>query len=234
MLRWRGLHECQLRASWLTKDHPASHRLLEFAPNLYPDFKRHGLGPLTKRFGVGLEHHHMTNYDAEATGTCSLSSSKMSLKSMGWPISGSEYRLIVWNSYKKARVRSMRLLYGSETRPALEHVSQAGLAVWDQVFRRSSTDSQDPCWTPTTEGLILGSACSEGEVFDAVMSQGLDAAGQGWLSTDDFIEVACHRLSAPLIAKEARSGHGRAPDHYQRSLIEVGSSPAEACSPLTR
>ena len=30
--------------------------------------KRHGLGPLTKRFGVALEHHHMANYDAEATG----------------------------------------------------------------------------------------------------------------------------------------------------------------------
>ncbi len=41
---------------------------LEFARNLYPDFKRHGLGPLTKRFGVALEHHHMANYDAEATG----------------------------------------------------------------------------------------------------------------------------------------------------------------------
>ena len=25
-------------------------------------------GPLTKRFGVALEHHHMANYDAEATG----------------------------------------------------------------------------------------------------------------------------------------------------------------------
>ena len=26
------------------------------------------MGPLTKRFGVALEHHHMANYDAEATG----------------------------------------------------------------------------------------------------------------------------------------------------------------------
>ena len=37
---------------------------LEFARNLYPEYKRHGLGPLTKRFGVALEHHHMANYDA--------------------------------------------------------------------------------------------------------------------------------------------------------------------------
>ena len=41
---------------------------LEFARNLYPEYKRHGLGPLTKRFGVAFEHHHMANYDAEATG----------------------------------------------------------------------------------------------------------------------------------------------------------------------
>ena len=41
---------------------------LEFARNLYPEYKRHGLGPLTKRFGVALDHHHMANYDAEATG----------------------------------------------------------------------------------------------------------------------------------------------------------------------
>ena len=41
---------------------------LELARNLYPEYKRHGLGPLTKRFQVSLEHHHMANYDAEATG----------------------------------------------------------------------------------------------------------------------------------------------------------------------
>ncbi|GAD39515.1 exonuclease domain-containing protein, partial [Streptococcus constellatus] len=41
---------------------------LEFARNLYPEYKRHGLGPLTKRFQVSLDHHHMANYDAEATG----------------------------------------------------------------------------------------------------------------------------------------------------------------------
>ena len=41
---------------------------LEFARNLYPEFKRHGLGPLTKRFQVSLESHHLANFDAEATG----------------------------------------------------------------------------------------------------------------------------------------------------------------------
>ncbi len=45
---------------------------LEFARNLYPDFKRHGLGPLTKSALGKAEHHHMANYDAEQQGACSF------------------------------------------------------------------------------------------------------------------------------------------------------------------
>ena len=52
---------------------------LEFARNLYPEYKRHGLGPLTKRFGVALDHHHMANYDAEATGRLLFIFKKMCL-----------------------------------------------------------------------------------------------------------------------------------------------------------
>src|SRR5699024_9851893 len=40
---------------------------LELARYLYPDFKRFGLGVLTKKFNVGLEHHHRAIYDSEAT-----------------------------------------------------------------------------------------------------------------------------------------------------------------------
>ncbi len=41
---------------------------LELARFLYPEFKRFGLGVLTKKFGVNLEQHHRAVYDAEATG----------------------------------------------------------------------------------------------------------------------------------------------------------------------
>ena len=51
------------------------------------------------------------------------------------------------------------------------------------------------------EGLILGSACSEGEVFDAVVSQGVDAAVEV-AKYYDFIEVMPPAIYAPLIAKE--------------------------------
>lgn len=41
---------------------------LELARYLYPEFKRFGLGVLTKKFGVSLTQHHRAIYDAEATG----------------------------------------------------------------------------------------------------------------------------------------------------------------------
>ena len=65
------------------------------------------------------------------------------------------------------------------------------------------------------EGLILGSACSEGEVFDAVVSQGVDAAVEV-AKYYDFIEVMPPAIYAPLIAKGAGQGYGRTPDHYQK------------------
>ena len=81
---------------------------LEFARNLYPDFKRHGLGPLTKRFGVGLEHHHMANYDAEATGRLLFIFIKDVAEKHGVTnLKDLNIDLIDENSYKKARV-SMR------------------------------------------------------------------------------------------------------------------------------
>ena len=43
------------------------------------------------------------------------------------------------------------------------------------------------------EGLILGSACAEGEVFDAVVSQGVDAAVGGGQVLD--LSKSCHQLS---------------------------------------
>ena len=70
------------------------------------------------------------------------------------------------------------------------------------------------------EGLILGSACSEGEVFDAVMSQGVDAAVEV-AKYYDFIEVMPPAIYAPLIAKEQVKDM----DELQtiiKSLIEVG------------
>ena len=83
---------------------------LEFARNLYPEYKRHGLGPLTKRFGVALDHHHMANYDAEATGRLLFIFIKDVFDKHGLTnLEQLNTDLVSEDSYKKSRVKHATL-----------------------------------------------------------------------------------------------------------------------------
>ena len=191
---------------------------LEFARNLYPEYKRHGLGPLTKRFGVALEHHHMANYDAEATGRLLFIFIKDVAEKHGVTnLAQLNVDLISPDSYKKARVKHATIYVKNQTglKNMFKLVSLSNTQYFEGVPRipRTVLDAH-------REGLILGSACSEGEVFDAVVSQGVDAAVEV-AKYYDFIEVMPPAIYAPLIAKE----QGKDMDELQtiiKSLIEVG------------
>ncbi|HEM4321861.1 TPA: PolC-type DNA polymerase III [Streptococcus suis] len=172
---------------------------LEFARNLYPDFKRHGLGPLTKRFGVALEHHHMANYDAEATGRLLFIFLKDALEKHNLTnLNQLNTELIAEDSYKKARVKHATLYV----------INQVGLKNMFKLVSLSNTKYFEGVpRIPRTvlnahrEGLILGTACQEGEVFDDLLSKGLDDAVKT-AAYYDFIEVMPPALYAPMIAKE--------------------------------
>ncbi|ANR74843.1 PolC-type DNA polymerase III [Streptococcus sp. oral taxon 064] len=184
---------------------------LEFARNLYPEYKRHGLGPLTKRFGVALEHHHMANYDAEATGRLLFIFIKEVAEKHGvTDLARLNIDLISPDSYKKARIKHATIYVKNQVglKNIFKLVSLSNTKYFEGVPRipRTVLDAH-------REGLILGSACSEGEVFDAVVSQGVDAAVEV-AKYYDFIEVMPPAIYAPLIAKELQT--------IIKSLIEVG------------
>ncbi len=172
---------------------------LEFARNLYPEYKRHGLGPLTKRFGVALEHHHMANYDAEATGRLLFIFIKEVAEKHGvTDLARLNIDLISPDSYKKARIKHATIYVKNQVglKNIFKLVSLSNTKYFEGVPRipRTVLDAH-------REGLILGSACSEGEVFDVVVSQGVDAAVEV-AKYYDFIEVMPPAIYAPLIAKE--------------------------------
>ena len=191
---------------------------LEFARNLYPEYKRHGLGPLTKRFGVALEHHHMANYDAEATGRLLFIFIKEVAEKHGvTDLARLNLDLISPDSYKKARVKHATIYVKNQVglKNIFKLVSLSNTQYFEGVPRipRTVLDAH-------REGLILGSACTEGEVFDAVVSQGVDAAVEV-AKYYDFIEVMPPAIYAPLIAKEQVKDM----EELQiiiKSLIEVG------------
>lgn len=191
---------------------------LEFARNLYPEYKRHGLGPLTKRFGVALEHHHMANYDAEATGRLLFIFIKEVAEKHGvTDLARLNLDLISPDSYKKARVKHATIYVKNQVglKNIFKLVSLSNTQYFEGVPRipRTVLDTH-------REGLILGSACTEGEVFDAVVSQGVDAAVEV-AKYYDFIEVMPPAIYAPLIAKEQVKDMEEL-QTIIKSLIEVG------------
>lgn len=191
---------------------------LEFARNLYPEYKRHGLGPLTKRFGVALEHHHMANYDAEATGRLLFIFVKEVAEKHGvTDLARLNLDLISPDSYKKARVKHATIYVKNQVglKNIFKLVSLSNTQYFEGVPRipRTVLDAH-------REGLILGSACTEGEVFDAVVSQGVDAAVEV-AKYYDFIEVMPPAIYAPLIAKEQVKDMEEL-QTIIKSLIEVG------------
>lgn len=191
---------------------------LEFARNLYPEYKRHGLGPLTKRFGVALEHHHMANYDAEATGRLLFIFIKEVAEKHGvTDLARLNLDLISPDSYKKARVKHATIYVKNQVglKNIFKLVSLSNTQYFEGVPRI-------PCTVLDAhrEGLILGSACTEGEVFDAVVSQGVDAAVEV-AKYYDFIEVMPPAIYAPLIAKEQVKDMEEL-HTIIKSLIEVG------------
>ena len=192
---------------------------LEFARNLYPEYKRHGLGPLTKRFGVALEHHHMANYDAEATGRLLFIFIKEVAEKHGVTnLARLNLDLISPDSYKKARVKHATIYVKNQVglKNIFKLVSLSNTQYFEGVPRipRTVLDAH-------REGLILGSACTEGEVFDAVVSQGVDAAVEV-AKYYDFIEVMPPAIYAPLIAKEQVKDMEEL-QTIIKSLIEVGA-----------
>ena len=191
---------------------------LEFARNLYPEYKRHGLGPLTKRFGVALEHHHMANYDAEATGRLLFIFIKEVAEKHGvTDLARLNIDLISPDSYKKARIKHATIYVKNQVglKNIFKLVSLSNTKYFEGVPRipRTVLDAH-------REGLILGSACSEGEVFDAVVSRGVDAAVEV-AKYYDFIEVMPPAIYAPLIAKEQVKDMEEL-QTIIKSLIEVG------------
>ncbi|MGT2908235.1 PolC-type DNA polymerase III [Streptococcus dentiloxodontae] len=192
---------------------------LEFARNLYPEYKRHGLGPLTKRFQVALEHHHMANYDAEATGRLLFIFIKDAAEKHGIKdLAELNTQLISEDSYKKARIKHATLYVKNQRglKNLFQLVSLSNVKYFEGVARipRTVLDAH-------REGLIIGSACSDGEVFDTVLSQGVDAAVEV-AKYYDFIEVMPPAIYAPLIARELVKDEAGIKEII-RNLIEVGN-----------
>ncbi|MHC5373892.1 PolC-type DNA polymerase III [Enterococcus sp. LJL120] len=172
---------------------------LELARYLYPDFKRFGLGVLSKKFGVNLEQHHRAVYDAEATGHLAWIFVKEAMENheMFFHDQLNEH-IGEGDSYKRARPFHATIL--AKTQAGLKNlfklISMSNVNYFERVPRipRSQLNK-------LRGGLLVGSACDKGEIFEAMMQKGIEEA-KSRAKFYDYIEIMPKPVYAPLLEQE--------------------------------
>ncbi len=142
---------------------------LELGRLLYPELKNHRLNTLAKKLDVELTQHHRAIYDAEATGYILL---KMLRDAAEKEI---EYHdqlndhMGQGNAYQRSRPYHCTLLAQTDVglKNLFKLISLAHLHYFYRVPRipRSQIEKY-------REGILIGSACDKGEVFEGMMQKG--------------------------------------------------------------
>ncbi len=141
---------------------------LELGRFLYPELKNHRLNTLCKKFDIDLTQHHRAIYDCEATGFLLIKMLKDAEEK------GIEYHnqfndnMGKGNAYQRSRPYHAIVLAKNDIglKNLFKLVSISHLNYFYRVPRipRSQLNKY-------REGLIIGSACDKGEVFEGMMQK---------------------------------------------------------------
>lgn len=192
---------------------------LELARYLYPEFKRFGLGVLSKKFGVSLEQHHRAIYDAEATGHLAWIFVKEAIEKHEMLLHEDLNRHVGGaNSIKAARPFHTTILV--KTQKGLKNlfklISMSNITYFHDKAPRIPRSELGKL----RDGLLVGTACDKGEVFVAMMQKGYEAAKEK-AKFYDYIEVMPKPVYAPLIEQELVKSEKDLEDIIQK-LIAIG------------
>ncbi|PLT34177.1 PolC-type DNA polymerase III [Bacillus sp. V5-8f] len=144
---------------------------LELGRFLYPEFKNHRLNTLAKKFDIELTQHHRAIYDAEATGYLLMKMLKDTAeKGIVFHDQLNEH-MGEGNAYQRSRPYHCTLLAQNETglKNLFKLVSISHLNYFYRVPRIPRSQLQKH-----REGLIVGSGCDKGEVFEGMMQKAFE------------------------------------------------------------
>ncbi|WP_071395303.1 PolC-type DNA polymerase III [Bacillus tuaregi] len=171
---------------------------LELGRFLYPEMKNHRLNTLAKKLDVELTQHHRAIYDAEATGYILMKMLKDTAEK------GIEYHdqlndnMGQGNAYQRARPYHCTLLAQTDIglKNLFKLVSISHINYFYRVPRipRSQLEKY-------REGIIVGSACDKGEVFEGMMQKGPEEVEKA-ARFYDYLEVHPKEVYQHLIELE--------------------------------
>ncbi|WP_066288934.1 PolC-type DNA polymerase III [Bacillus sp. FJAT-29937] len=171
---------------------------LELARFLYPEMKNHRLNTLAKKFDVELTQHHRAIYDAEATGYLLLKMLKDTAeKEIEYHDQFNDH-MGEGNAYQRARPYHCTLLAQTEAglKNLFKLVSISHMNYFYRVPRIPRSLLQK-----YREGLLVGSGCNKGEVFEGMMQKSPEEV-EDMAAFYDYIEVHPKAVYAHLIELE--------------------------------
>lgn len=190
---------------------------LELARFLFPELGNHRLNTLCKHLEVELTQHHRAIYDAEATGELFWKLIQI-LKTRGiTELDQLNDHIGEGDSYQRSRPFHCTLLVQNEIglKNLYKLVSFSHIDYFYRVPRipRSVLNKY-------REGLLIGSACHSGEIFEALIQKSVvevEDAAQFY----DYLEVQPLEQYYPLIEREVIHNESQLMNMI-RSIIELG------------
>jgi DNA polymerase-3 subunit alpha (Gram-positive type) len=178
---------------------------LELARFLLPHLKNHRLNTLCKHLDIELTQHHRAIYDAEATGYLTWKFITSLLEKEITNHNELNNHMGEGDAYQRSRPFHTTILAKNETglKNLYKLVSYAHINYFYRVPRipRSVLEKH-------REGLLIGTACNEGEVFETMMQKSEEEA-EKVAEFYDYIEVQppanyTHLMERELVQNEAQ------------------------------
>ncbi|WP_077617852.1 PolC-type DNA polymerase III [Bacillus sinesaloumensis] len=141
---------------------------LELARFLYPELKNHRLNTLCKKFDIELTQHHRAIYDAEATGYLAVKLLKDAAeKEIKYHDQLNDY-MGQGKAYQRSRPYHATLLAQNDVglKNLFKLISISHIQYFYRVPRIPRSLLQK-----YREGILVGSACDKGEVFEGMMQK---------------------------------------------------------------
>ncbi|KAE9564862.1 DNA polymerase III PolC [Companilactobacillus paralimentarius DSM 13238 = JCM 10415] len=169
---------------------------LEMSRTLHSEYRNHKLDSLTKRYHIVLEHHHRADSDAETTGYLMYKLfdeledkfGTRNVNQLNDHVGGEE-------AYKQARPSHAVLL--AKTQAGLKNMFKIVSYSMTRYFYRTARVPRR-LLNKYREGIIVGSACENGEVFTSMMQKGYDDTRE-LAQYYDYLEVMPQTLYQHLI-----------------------------------
>ena len=168
--------------------HPTVMDTVALARVLLPNLNRYKLDTVAKALNVSLENHHRAVDDAEATAGIFLKFVEMLKKQHGMDTLDD---LNVFNQAEDSAIMKMPTYHVIIlAKNDLGRVNLYRLVSWSHVrFFSRRPRIPKSLLNQYREGLIIGSACEAGELYQAILRGGTDAELQRLVRFYDYLEI---------------------------------------------